>query len=213
MSLPTTPLTLLAKLKNSADIRLWDASWKRFHELYHQPILLMVRSAYRSRSGGMEPSTSFIEEAAAAVISDFSGRSHQRYDPSKGRLRTYLRVIVNARVVDMLREEQPLNRRDLDDAAFIDDLIDDSFEKRAFFQSLLASLIEDLRCQIPLRQFEIFERVKLEFQAPDEVARDLGIKRARVDREIHKAKTRLEEIASSIDYQEEFADLIGRSGR
>lgn len=209
MSLPTTPLTLLAKLKNSADIGLWQASWKRFLELYHQPISLMVRSAYRSRTGGMEPSTSFIEESVAEVISDFAGRSHQRYDQSKGRLRGYLRVIVNARVVDLLREEQPLNRRDLDDFVFTDDLIDDSFERKAFLHSLLASLIEDLRCQIPTKQFEIFERVKFKGQTPDEVGEDLGLKRAMVDRYIHKAMTRLREIANSSEYEEEFADLVG----
>ena len=209
MSLPITPLTLLAKLKNSDDIGLWQASWKRFLELYHQPISLMVRSAYRRCTGGMEPSSGFIEDAVAEVISDFYGRSHQRYDQSKGRLRAFLRVIVNARVVDLLREEQPLNRQDLDDVGFIDDLIDDSFEKKAFLRSLFANLIEDLRCQIPQRQFEIFERVKLLEEAPDKVGEDLGLKRAMVDRYIHKAMTRLREIANSSEYAEEFADLVG----
>jgi hypothetical protein len=41
-----------------------------------------------------------------------------------------------------------------------------------------AGQVEDLRNRIPLRQFEIFERVKLKHQTPQFVAEDLGMTRA-----------------------------------
>jgi hypothetical protein len=63
---------------------------------------------------------------------------------------------------------------------------------------------EDLRNRIPLRQFEIFERVKLKHQSPQFVAEDLGIDRAMIDRNIHKAMTALWRLASHAEYQEEF---------
>lgn len=73
-----------------------------------------------------------------------------------------------------------------------------------FHRSILATLVEDLRNRIPLRQFEIFERVKLKHQSPTYVAEDLGMTRAIVDRNIHKAMTALRELASLPEYQEEF---------
>ena len=69
---------------------------------------------------------------------------------------------------------------------------------------LLATLVEDLRNRIPLRQFEIFERVKLKHQSPMFVAEDLGMTRAMVDRNIHKAMTALRDLASHAEYQQEF---------
>ena len=65
-------------------------------------------------------------------------------------------------------------------------------------------MVEDLRNRIPLRQFEIFERVKLKHQSPQFVAEDLGIQRAMIDRNIHKAMTALRDLASQAEYQQEF---------
>ncbi len=77
-------------------------------------------------------------------------------------------------------------------------------ESDAFGRSLLATLVEDLRNRIPLRQFGIFERVKLKHQSPQFVAEDLGIARAMIDRNIHKAMTALRDLAAHAEYQEEF---------
>ena len=55
-----------------------------------------------------------------------------------------------------------------------------------------------------MRQFEIFERVKLKHQSPNFVAEDLGITRAMIDRYIHKAMTALRELARHPEYQREF---------
>jgi hypothetical protein len=55
-----------------------------------------------------------------------------------------------------------------------------------------------------MRQFEIFERVKLKHQSPSFVAEDLGITRAMIDRNIHKALTALRELARHPEYQQEF---------
>ncbi|MEY4245530.1 MAG: hypothetical protein RLZZ245_3115, partial [Verrucomicrobiota bacterium] len=108
---------------------------------------------------------------------------------------------------DLLRKEQPVNQRPLADDETRDKqrLPDESApESDAFRRSLLATLVEDLRNRIPLRQFEIFERVKLKHQSPMFVAEDLGMTRAMVDRNIHKAMTALRDLASHAEYQQEF---------
>ena len=203
MIFPNTPVNLLSKLKEADDNPHWQVSWKRFLELYHSPIEAIARSCYRHHTNGHEPSSGFIEDAVANTVTDFFSRSQHRYDSSKGRLRTYLRVLINARVVDLLRRERPLDQHPLDSSP--DTAPGESApETAAFRQSLLATLVEDLRNQIPLRQFEIFERVKLKHQSPEYVAEDFGIPRAMIDRSIHKAMTKLRELAAHDEYQEEF---------
>lgn len=165
---------------------------------------MIVRFCYRHHTGGHEPSSGFIEDAVANTVAIFFERGQYGYDKSKGRLRTYLRVLTNARVVDLLRKERPIDQRPLDDATQASLLAESSGESDAFGRSLLASLVEDLRASIPFRQFEIFERVKLKHQSPEYVAEDLGIQRAMIDRNIHKALTALRELASHAQYQEEF---------
>lgn len=201
---PLTSINLLSKLKEGGEEAHFQVSWKRFLELYHEPIEVIARSCYRHHTGGQEPSSGFIEDAVANTVADFFARSQYRYDKEKGRLRTYLRVLTNARVVDLLRKERPIDQRPLDHAPESGLPAESVGESDAFGRSLLATLVEDLRNRIPLRQFEIFERVKLKYQSPKFVAEDLGIARAMIDRNIHKAMTALRDLASHAEYQEEF---------
>lgn len=201
---PTTPLHLLTQLKEPDGGASWQVSWKRFLELYHEPIAAIARASYRDHTGGQQPNRAFVEDVVAMVVADFFSNGHHRYDAAKGRLRTYLRVLTNARVVDKLRKERPLDQLTMNQG-LQEDLPDESeSEAAAFQQSLLATLIEDLRNQIPLRQFEIFERVKLKHEEPMSVATELGMQRAMVDRTIYKAMNKLREIACRSEYQEEF---------
>lgn len=204
MQFPNTSLNLLSKLKHHDHHPAWEVSWKRFLELYHTPIEVIARSCYRHHTGGHEPSSTFIEDAVALTIAEFFSKGQHRYDASKGRLRSYLRMLVNARVVDLLRKERPLDRRELPSDTESPAPDETPSEEAAIRQSLLATMIEDLRNQIPMRQFEIFERVKLKHQSPQFVAEEFGIKREMVDRYIYKAMTRLRQIATQAEYQQEF---------
>ena len=201
---PPTSLNLLSKLKAGGEEAHWQVSWKRFLELYHEPIEVIARSCYRHHTGGHEPSSGFIEDAVANTVAVFFTSGQYSYDKSKGRLHTFLRLLTNARVVDLLRKERPIDLRPLDDTSQASLPAESPGESDAFGRSLLATLVEDLRASIPLRQFEIFERVKLKHQSPQFVAEDLGIQRAMIDRNIHKAMTALRELAAQPEYQEEF---------
>jgi len=206
MPFPATSLNLLSKLKSGDDPH-WQISWKRFLELYHEPIEVIARSCYRRHTGGHEPSSGFIEDAVANTVADFFSRGQHRYDREKGRLRTYLRLLINARVVDLLRKERPIDQKPLAESEPLPSPSlpgEEVEESAAFHRALLATLVEDLRNRIPLRQFEIFERVKMKHQSPQFVAEDLGMQRAMVDRNIHKAMAALRELASHPEYQEEF---------
>jgi RNA polymerase sigma factor (sigma-70 family) len=206
MIFPNTPLNLLSKLKDPGGEAQWQISWKRFLELYHEPLTAITRACYRHHTNGHEPSSGFIEDAVANTVADFFSCSQHRYDSTKGRLRTYLRVLINARVVDLLRKERPLDFQTPSTIPEPEPIppSESGLESDSFRRALLATLVEDLRNRIPLRQFEIFERVKLKHQSPAFVAEDLGIARAMIDRNIHKAMTALRELAAQAEYQQEF---------
>jgi RNA polymerase sigma factor (sigma-70 family) len=203
---PSTSPNLLSKLREAGQDASWQVSWKRFLELYHEPIEVIARACYRHHTGGHEPSRGLIEDAVANTVTDFFARGQHRYDKSKGRLRSYLRMLTNARVVDLLRKERPIDHKPLPETSDGGSPLPDEQrpESDAFHRSLLATLVEDLRNRIPLRQFQIFERVKLKHQSPEYVAEDLGMTRAMVDRNIYKAMTVLRELATLPEYQEEF---------
>jgi RNA polymerase sigma-70 factor (ECF subfamily) len=205
MILPATSLSLLSRLRDEGDHAGWQVSWKRFLELYHEPLLAMAAGIYRHHTGHAVPPQAAIEDVVASVVVDFFKRN--RFDPERGRLRTYLRVLTNARIVDMLRKERPLNHDSLAawENSMVETLPAETQEENLSFQhALLATLIEDLREHIPLRQFEIFEMVKLKGMTPDQVALELGVQRGVVDNTIYKVMTRLREIASNPEYLEEY---------
>jgi RNA polymerase sigma factor (sigma-70 family) len=201
---PSTPSTLLGRLRDAGDELYWQMSWKRFLELYYEPLTVTAYACYRYYRGGHDPSPEFVEDAVAAVIGDFFRKGRQRYNAQKGRLRTYLRVLTNARVVDALRKERLATQNEPEAVDTIAPPDEGRAECEAFHRALLATLVEDLRNQVPLRRFEIFERVKLKQQSPESVAEDLGIPRAAIDRSVHKTMTKLREIARRSEYREEF---------
>ena len=204
MPLPDTSLSLLSQLRDEGDHTGWQVSWKRFLELYHGPLMAMAAGIYRHHTGNAAPPQEALEDVVATVVLDFLKRDH--FDPKRGRLRTYLRVLTNARIVDMLRKEKPLKHDSISDREeLVESLPSESPEEaRSFRQALIATLIEDLREHIPLRQFEIFEMVKLKGISPDAAAAELGVNRGVIDNTIYKVMTRLREIASTPEYEEEY---------
>lgn len=199
--MPSTPKTLVAHLRAGGASAEWQLSWRRFLEIYHEPLAVVARACYRHHAGGAAAPDAFIEDAIANVVVDFFSKGCRRYDPARGRLRTYLRMLVNARVVDLLRKERPFAHRD---EAALEKLPPEATEEvAAYRRALLLSLVEDLRDCIPARQFEIFERVKLKGEPADAVASDLGVRRGVVDNTVFKVMGRLRDLASRSEYSEE----------
>ena len=191
--LPETPISLLLRLRDENKQAVWQVSWKRFLELYYGPLIAMASGIYRHHTGESVPPQGILP--------------HSPQPPANPRLRTYLRLLTNARVVDLLRKQRPLDHVSLDgpDVQVPEEApLESAEEARTFQQSLLATLIEDLRETIPLRQFQIFEMVKLHEMPPGRVAEELGVSRGVVDNTVYKVMQRLREIASAPEYQSEY---------
>lgn len=203
--LPETPASLLLRLREDDLRAVWQVSWKRFLELYQAPLMAMASGIYRHHTGESLPSQGILEDVVAQVVAEFFKRN--QYDPNRGRLRTYLRMLTNARVVDLLRKQRPLDHLSLDDSHVrVPEAIprETPEEARSFQQSLLATLIEDLRETVPMRQFQIFEMIKLHEMPPGRVALELGVSRGVVDNTVYKVMQRLREIASKPEYKDEY---------
>ncbi len=204
-ALPNTPLSLLSRLRDEKNRPAWDFSWKRFLELYHGPLLAAAAGTYRYHTGNGCPPQQFLEDVVAEVVREFFTK--KQFDPTRGRLRTYLRLLVHARVVDALRKEKPFSRVPWEDGQPHLELAvppETPEEKDGFECSLLNMLLEDLRDQIPLRQFEIFEMVKLKSLSPEWVAGELGIRRNVVDNTVYKVMKKLREISARPEYRDEY---------
>ena len=203
--LPSTSFTLLSGLRDSGDHSAWQISWKRFHQIYHGPLLTIAAGLYREHTGGATPSQAVLEDIVSQVVVDLLTK--RRFDPNRGRLRHYLRMLSNARIVDFLRKERLFAHQSINDeeSEFGPQIPDETTDERAVFnQALLVSMIEDLKERIPLRHFEIFELVKLKQVPPAKVADDLGVHRRVIDNTVHKVMLHLREIASRPEYQEEY---------
>jgi len=203
--LPTTSLSLLSRLRDEGNELAWQVSWKRFVELYHTPLITIAAAIYRSRTGNAIPSQEFLEDTVSKVVIEFFTK--KRFDPERGRLRAYLRMLTNAKVVDALRKDGAFNQRALDENEHRPEFqvpFETTSERETFDSSLRNTLIEDLRTQIPLRHFEIFEMTKLREMPPDQVAKELGVKRNVVDNTVYKVMKRLREIAARPEYQDEY---------
>lgn len=202
---PSTSLTLISRLRNSGDPREWQISWKRFHQIYHGPLITVAASFYREHTGGAPPPQPVLEDVVSQVVVDFLTK--ERYDPNRGRLRHYLRMLTHARVVDCLRREKPLNHRPVEDGD-VEDFTrmpaETAAERSGFERALLVAMIEDLKERIPLRSFEIFEMVKLKQMPPAEVAQILGVHRRVVDNTVYKVMLQLREIAARPEYRDEY---------
>jgi len=164
----------------------------------------MAWNCYRHHTGGGNPSAEFVADAVATVVCEFHTKAQYRYDPARGKLRRFLKILTNARVVDLLRVERPLDHIELNPENWEATSAESEEEGLAFQRAVLATLVEDLRNRIPVRQFEVFEMVKLKGMDVEETAAALGVKRSVVDNTIYRAMNALRELARDPVYRQEY---------
>jgi RNA polymerase sigma-70 factor (ECF subfamily) len=199
-TLPQTSLSLLSRLRHPENGAPWQQSWKLFLELYKKPLLSMAASAYAKYTGGSQPSQEFVEDVVSDVIVEVFTRN--RFDPERGKFRSYLAVLTYRRTVDLLRKTRPLDAVSL--AEKVEEQPAPELDNEEYNKALLATMIAELRETIPHRWFRIFEQVKLQGIPATEVAEALNESRSVVDNTVYKAMQKLREIAVKPEYQAEY---------
>jgi RNA polymerase sigma factor (sigma-70 family) len=208
MSFPTTPRTLLGRLKRDGNEALWQSSWDEFFDIYHQAVRVCVAHSF-ARRGWHTVSESDVEDVTMRVFQSFH-EAQQAFElnDAKGKLRQFLTTLCQRRVVDFMRSQRRHNEGRvwfdsdtphdvLGEALALDGQVDEAF--RAARSALLFSV---LREQISPRLFMIFESVKLNGRKPEDVARELGVARGVVDNSIHKAIVKLHAIHTKLPMEE-----------
>jgi RNA polymerase sigma-70 factor (ECF subfamily) len=135
------------------------------------------------------------------VIVDVFTRN--RFDPERGKFRSYLATLAYRRTVDLLRKTRPLDKLSLKEEEATEGLAPE-LDQAEYNKALLATMIAELRETIPHRWFSIFEQVKLQGIPAAKVAEELNESRSVVDNTVYKAMQKLREIAVKPEYQTEY---------
>ena len=199
----TTKKTLLQRMQNCDEI-----SWEEFYRIYW-PLVLDI-----GRKLGM-PQDSCADLMQEIMIDLFNGEPLLRYDPAKGKFRTYFGVLVRHKAVEMLRKSArfpvvsapgngvstsfseglpaSLNVDDLDESNPFQKLFDEEYRK-----CLLTAAMNELRNTVEPKTYAIFEMVVLQERPQKEVARYLGINRTTIDVYCSRCRKTLRKIVSDI---------------
>ena len=208
MSFPTTPRTLLGRLKKDSDDALWQSSWDEFFDIYHHAVRVCVSHSFTHR-GWHTLSDSDVEDVTMRVFQSFhEAQPTFELEDAKGRLRQFLTTLCQRRVVDFMRSQRRHNEGRVwfdsdqypdvpEEASALDEKVSEAF--RAARSALLFSV---LREQVSPRIFMIFESVKLHGRKPEDVARELGVTRGVVDNSIHKAMVKLRAIQTKLPLED-----------
>lgn len=202
MAFPSTPRTLLGRLRRDGDPAVWRSSWDEFFDLYHQAVIVCVKSSF-AKYGWHSVTDQDLEDVVIRVFESFD-RAQETFelDDAKGRLRQFLTTLCQRRVVDFIRAQHNHTEGrisleqcpELQPDAGSDPHADE--EDRAFAKAQIGALLSALRDEVSPRNFMIFELVKLNGEPPEHVARQLGVKRGVIDNSIYKALRRLRDIAA-----------------
>ena len=49
MKLPDTPKTIISQLSDPEEMAIWNGAWRRFFDIYHAPIKIMVSNGFYKR--------------------------------------------------------------------------------------------------------------------------------------------------------------------
>jgi RNA polymerase sigma factor (sigma-70 family) len=209
MSFPSTPLTLLGRLKRREMPRMWETSWEEFFDLYHNAVAVCVLGVFRRHGWHDVPPTDLQDVVLSVFVCLFQG--HESFDPAKGRFRQFLSTICQRRVVDFLRTHIRKSSKltSLDAGGLLENEIEAAFsqlsheEETAFRSALLATMLAALHAEVPPRTHLIFELVKLNGESPETVAKQFGVSRNVIDNTVFKAMKKLREISKREEIQQE----------
>ncbi len=199
----TTKKTMLQRMQNCDEI-----SWEEFYRIYW-PLVLDI-----GRKLGMTQD-SCADLMQEIMIDLFNGEPLLRYDPAKGKFRTYFGVLVRHKAAEMLRKSARFSSVSAPDTGLISpssnrfptSLIGDDHDENNPFQKLfdeeyrkclLSAAMNELRNTVEPKTYAIFEMVVIQERPQKEVARCLGINRATIDVYCSRCRKTLRKIVSEI---------------
>jgi RNA polymerase sigma-70 factor (ECF subfamily) len=191
----TTSYTLLSRLKAGDDI-----AWHEFYRTYAP--LIRMRAARDFGLGEAER-----EEVLQTVVVDlFAGRRIEAYDRGKAKFKTFLRMIVDRKAIDLLRaRSRQTAREDADaDVTALADTASSLLEQRwdeEWRAHLAREALRELRNRLEPSTYQMFELYVLQDMPPTEVAAFLEVNVASVYAAKSRAVAHLRKIVAEMEEQ------------
>ncbi len=199
-SLPPTRATLLERVKDPGD----EVSWREFHDLY-RPLVVAV-----ARREGLtdDESEDVAQETFRALVAALPG---YRYDPERATFKAWLRAIISHRIADLIRQrdgrtgararvmvrEQPATRV-LEGVAGPEPGQTDVVFEEEWHRNLLLRALAELKPSVTITTYQAVYLL-IHGKTPAEVARDLGISRARVYLAKHRTEPKLRRLVKDLE--------------
>lgn len=219
MFIPRTPKTIIEQLVSPGKASLWNLTWRRFFDLYHAPIKIMVGNSFFKYGIYSIPNNVIDEVVSDVVISLNKIFNENLYDPKKSRFRSYLKTICDRRVVDYLRRNVDSFKTDSIDEdgggvkAMAESIAEESLnaklaeeEQRAFKESVVLDAYMSIRHNFDPRTCTAFEMVKLEDMDVEKVVEELGGSPNVINNAVYRITKKLREVISDNPSMKEFFD-------
>lgn len=219
MFIPRTPKTIIEQLVSPGKASLWNLTWRRFFDLYHAPIKIMVGNSF-FKYGIYSISNNVIDEVVSDVVISLNKIFNENlYDPKKSRFRSYLKTICDRRVVDYLRRNVDSFKTDSIDEdgggvkAMAESIAQESQnaklaeeEQRAFKESVVLDAYMSISHNFDPRTCTAFEMVKLEDMDVEKVVEELGVSPNVINNAVYRITKKLREVISDNPSMKEFFD-------
>lgn len=208
MDFPQTPKTVIEQLVSPENNSAWNGAWRKFFDLYHAVIRVMVSNSFYKRGWYGVPSHVIDEVIEETVLSLNKIFYENRFDSSKSRFRFFLKTICDRRVVDFLRENTNVRQESIEetDSGVLENIealaTEDARgqlaeeEVRAFRQAVFLDAYLSVRHFFDARTCIAFEMVKLEDVPVEAVVRELGISPNVVNNAVYRITKKLRAVLS-----------------
>ena len=219
MFIPRTPKTIIEQLVSPGKATLWNLTWRRFFDLYHAPIKIMVGNSFFKYGIYSIPNNVVDEVVSDVVVSLNKIFNDNLYDPKKSRFRSYLKTVCDRRVVDYLRKNVANFKTDSIDGedgsvkAMAESIAQESLnaklaeeEQRAFKESVVLDAYMSIRHNFDPRTCTAFEMIKLEDIDVEKVVEELGVSPNVVNNSVYRITKKLREVISGDPLMKEFFD-------
>ncbi len=213
-----TPNSVISQMLNRDKGVVWQQAWKVFLDIYYMPMQSMARKAFR-RSGWVDVKKEDLEEVISkSVLVIIKYFEEGKYEKRKYRFKGLLAKIIHCRVTDFIRRKMNKPEASIEDSYSLncdDDFEDEFFGKTDDFEnweeddakqykiSVVRDAWENIRPSFSPQTCLIFEMNHLEGIRPNEIAKQLGIKRNIIDSCVHRVIAKLKNKLNEPEYRKE----------
>lgn len=214
MNIPNTPRTIISQLVDADKVEHWNGAWRRFFDIYHAPISIMVTKEFNNHGWYDLPLHVVDEVISDVVISLNKYFNDGKYERGKVKFRFLLKKMAMCRAMDYMRKNyKHLTTKSLDASEYIQIKIEevadndirlklDADEIQAFKYAMILDAYEIIRHNFSPRTCLAFEMVKLKNKKIEEAMEELGVNANTINNAVYRIMKKLKEVVYNDESKE-----------